>query len=92
MALIESEELLEKVQFRNPIDNHNAEVIAGCVNLTRRIIENSPVVDPVHYAGGVYCHECAHNLLGLGYCGAHGLRKVEPGGFCSDGQTKEDFA
>ena len=88
MALIESEELLEKVQFRNPIDNHNAEVIAGCVNLTRRIIENSPAVDPVHYAGGTYCHECQHNLYG--FCGKNGFRQVKPEGFCSEGKKKEE--
>lgn len=45
--LIDANALLEKVQFRLPIDNQNAEVIAGCVDITRRLIENSPTVDAV---------------------------------------------
>lgn len=45
-------------------------------------------VDPVHYAGGTYCHECERNLYG--YCMKNGLRKVTPGGFCSDGTRKEN--
>ena len=45
--LIDANALLELVQFRLPIDNKNAEVIAGCVDITRRIIENAPTVDAV---------------------------------------------
>lgn len=45
--LIDANALLELVQFRLPIDNQNAEVIAGCVNITRRLIENAPTVDAV---------------------------------------------
>ena len=45
--LIDANELLEKVQFRLPIDNQNAEVIAGCVGIARRLIENAPTVDAV---------------------------------------------
>ena len=45
--LIDANALLELVQYRLPIDNHTGEVIAGCVNITRRIIENAPTVDAV---------------------------------------------
>ena len=50
--LIDANELLKKVQFRLPIDNQNAEVIAGCVDITRRLIENSPTVDAVEVVHG----------------------------------------
>ena len=40
--LIDANALLEKVQFRMDIDNKNAEIIAGCVDITRRLIENAP--------------------------------------------------
>lgn len=45
--LIDRQALLEKVQFRLPIDSEKAEVIAVCVNVTRRIIEAAPAVDAV---------------------------------------------
>lgn len=45
--LIDADALLELVQFRLPIDNQNAEVIAGCVDITRRLINNAPAVDAV---------------------------------------------
>ena len=53
--LISRSALLEKVQFRLPIDNHNAEVISGCVDITRRLIEEAPTIEaePV-----VRCCEC----------------------------------
>ena len=50
--LIDANALLEKVQFRMEIDNKNAEVIAGCVNITRRLIENAPTVDAVEVVHG----------------------------------------
>ena len=45
--LIEANALLDKVQFRMAIDNKNAEIIAGCVDITRRLIENAPTVDAI---------------------------------------------
>ena len=50
--LIDANALLELVQFRLPIDNRNAEVIAGCVDITRRLVENSPTVDAVEVVHG----------------------------------------
>ena len=52
VRLIDANALLEKVQFRLPIDNQTAEVIAGCVNITRRLIENAPTVDAVEVVHG----------------------------------------
>ena len=50
--LIDANALLEKVQFRMEIDNKNAEIIAGCVNIARRLIENAPTVDAVEVVHG----------------------------------------
>ena len=50
--LIDANALLELVQFRLPIDNQNAEVIAGCVDITRRLIKNAPTVDAVEVVRG----------------------------------------
>lgn len=59
--LIDANALLENVQFRSPIDNKNAEVIAGCVDITRRLIENAPTVDAAEV---VRCKDCKHlNVL-----------------------------
>ena len=52
LDLIDRNVLLEKVQFRLPIDNQNAEVIAGCVGITRRLIEDTPTVDAVEAVHG----------------------------------------
>ena len=58
--LIDANALMELVQFRSPIDNQTAEVIAGCVDITRRLIKNAPTVDAVEV---VRCKDCAvpHN-------------------------------
>lgn len=56
--LIDANALLEKVQFRLPIDNQNAEVIAGCVDITRRLIENAPTVDAIVV---VRCRDCKYS-------------------------------
>ena len=50
--LIDANALLEKVQFRMDIDNKNAEIIAGCVDITRRLIENAPTVDAAEVEHG----------------------------------------
>ena len=50
--LIDANALLELVQYRLPIDNHTGEVVAGCVNITRRLIENAPTVDAVPVVHG----------------------------------------
>ena len=55
--LIDANALLELVQFRLPIDSHNAEVIAGCVDITRRLVQNAPTVDAVEVCR---CKDCKH--------------------------------
>ena len=52
VRLIDANALLELVQYRLPIDNQNAEVIAGCVDITRRLIENAATVDAVPVVHG----------------------------------------
>ena len=95
MRLIDADALMEKVQFRNPIDNHNAEVIAGCVNLTRRIIDNSPIIDAVPV---VRCKDCVFRsgLTGAApfmyhYChrGVGLSGEVKDDDFCSYGERKD---
>ena len=70
--LIDANALLDKVQFRMDIDSKNAEIIAGCVDITRRLIENAPTVDAVEVVHGCWeprkdvpgfircsvCHDC----------------------------------
>ena len=94
--LIDANALLELVQFRLPIDNQNAEVIAGCVNITRRLIENAPTVDAVEV---VRCKDCKHcipdeNLIG-GYGDCNRFERdndnsvVYEDDFCSYGERRE---
>ena len=45
MRPIDADALLEKVQYRKSIDGTTDEIIAGCVNLTRKIIWNAPTLD-----------------------------------------------
>lgn len=91
MRLIDADALLEKVQFRTPIDNHNAEVIAGCVTITRRIIDNFPTIDAVPV---VRCREC-WNATKIGgfmgevlYCPIW-ERNTDEECFCSYGERKD---
>lgn len=44
--------------------------------------------DPVHAMGGVYCHECTHNIFGV--CGKAGLRRTKQDGFCNYGEREEN--
>lgn len=55
MRYIDAEALLDKMQYRLPIDNKNGEVIAGCVDITRRLIEAAPTADVVEV---VRCKDC----------------------------------
>ena len=93
--LIDANALLELVQFRLPIDNQNAEVIAGCVDITRRLIENAPTVDAVEV---VRCKDCkhykpqnqgAHRNCTTPYCMRMVAVKVSPDDFCSHGEGRE---
>ena len=63
--LISRSALLEWFQFRLPIDNHNAEVIAGCVNIARGLIANAPAVDAVEV---VRCKDCKHWMKDVPGC------------------------
>ena len=92
--LIDANALLELVQFRLPIDNQNAEVIAGCVDITRRLIENAPTVDAVEV---VRCKDCKHCSIDLSGRNAHLCLRKEVGfvvrrkldDFCSYGERRE---
>lgn len=89
--LIDAHALLEKVQFRLPIDNQNAEVISGCVNIARRLIENAPTVGVVEV---VRCEHCRHSDTiscpeGRVWCN-HMTRYMKKDGFCSEGKENID--
>ena len=45
--LIDANSLLEKFQFRLPINDHISESIAECVKMSVRIIKDAPTVDAV---------------------------------------------
>ena len=90
--LIDANALLENVQFRSPIDNKNAEVIAGCVDITRRLIENAPTVDAVEV---VRCKDCDKSvrspLFGRGwrFC-KNNSQHHRDDHFCSYGERRTD--
>ena len=88
--LIDANSLLEKVQFRMDIDNRNAEIIAGCVDITRRLIENAPTVDAVE---AVRCKDCKHYVwdeFDGCYCCIQIGRFTKKDFFCSYGERKDD--
>ena len=97
MRLIDADALLELVQFRLPIDNYNAEVISGCVNISRRLIENAPTIDAVSV---VRCAECKYWLCvedGVGDCTNRRFHldgcadpSMKMDDFCSCGERRSD--
>ena len=82
--LIDANALLELVQFRLPIDNQNAEVIAGCVDITRRLIQNAPTVDAVEV---VRCKDCKHYMTI--HCTCDGCC-ISDDWYCADGERRTD--
>ena len=97
--LIDADSLLEKIQFRLPIDNRNAEIIAGCVNISRRYIENEPTVDAVEVVRCFCCKEWVEieDTFGAGYCHhpcwllvGYEPPIVQAADFCSYGERRTD--
>ena len=90
--LISRSALLDKVQFRLPIDNYNAEVINGCVEITRRLIENAPAVDAVEV---VRCKDCKRvkqgrfDIFKWVYC-SHWHTEIQKDNFCCFGERRVD--
>lgn len=88
---IDADSLLEKICFRLPIDNKNAAIISGCVDITRRIIEAAPTADVVE----VRCRDCKHRVEGSKICAhpkAVGWDAIEPedDDFCSYGERRAE--
>ena len=50
--LIEANALLEKIQFRLPVDDHISECIDECVKMARKIINDAPTVAAVEVVHG----------------------------------------
>lgn len=90
--LIDANALLENVQFRSPIDNKNAEVIAGCVDITRRLIENAPTVDAVEVVRCKDCDKISPSVTPIKdavWCREF-RAYMQCDGFCSYGGRKEE--
>ena len=96
--LIDRQALLEKVQFRLPIDSEKAEVSAVCVNVTRRIIEAAPAVDAVEVVRCEKCKSWKRIRDNRGVCKHPTFTfeddtidpLTEPNDFCSYGERLED--
>ena len=68
--LIDANALLEKIQFRLPVDDHISECIDECVKMARQIINDAHTVDAeevVHgrwiryeHGSGIFCSHCHH--------------------------------
>jgi len=54
----------------------------------RKVIDEAPTVDPIHYAGGCYCWECEKNENG--HCLIMRGCSVAQIGFCGYGRRRED--
>ena len=55
----------------------------------RKIMSEQPTIDPIHAAGGCYCHECRYHEsteVGKDYCD---LRESACTRFCGDGKRKD---
>ena len=89
--LIDANALLELVQYRLPIDNQNGEVIAGCVEITRRLINNAPTVDAVEV---VRCKDCKHceKVKKTNWCSVfdEGYHNPNDDDFCSYGERRSE--
>ena len=55
--LIEANALLEKMQFRLPINDKTSEVIAECMEIVVRYIKNAPTVDAVEVVHGKWSYD-----------------------------------
>lgn len=95
--LIDANALLELVQFRLPIDSHNAEVIAGCVDITRRLVQNAPTVDAVEVCRCKDCEYCDKafdnywcNYNWNPYAIPNKPKRTVADGFCHNGERRTD--
>jgi hypothetical protein len=63
MRPIDGDELLEAIQYRQPIDSVIGEAIAECVNITRNIINAAPTLDlePVRHGRWIPRYEKMRN-------------------------------
>ena len=101
MRLIDADELL-KAPFRitgNFGGKYPFEAI------TVKMVEAAPTINPIHAAGGCYCHECDSYVKSgeyedengekkeFWYCEFHSGKKwlvqMQPSDFCSYGELKE---
>lgn len=86
--LIDANALLEKFQFRLPINDHISESIAECVKMSVRIIKDAPTVDAVEVVRCKDCDFACEGSTGI-VCTAWGAR-TEPDMFCGNGERRND--
>ena len=85
--LIDANALLEKFQFRLPINDHISESIAECVKMSVRIIKDAPTVDAVEVVRCKDCDFACEGSYGL-VCTAWGAR-TDYDMFCGKGERRE---
>ena len=80
---IDADALLEKIQYRLPINSVYSDIIAECVKLTGRIVEAQPIVDAVKV---VRCKDCENRYTDG--CPMHFDEMVS---YDDDGWTETDW-
>ena len=88
--LISRSALLEEFQFRLPIDSERTRVIARCVEMARKIINEAPAVDAVEVCR---CKGCKHTLVDgetVIYCEKWDRWEVPEDFFCGYGKRRND--
>lgn len=60
------------------------------VKVVEAVVDDTPTIDPVHAAGGCYCHECENldTTSVADWCLEH-QRVVSPLGFCGYGRRRD---
>ena len=82
MRLIDVDELKRQVNGLPIMSNWGEAFIP-------QIIDEQPIIDPVHVAGGCYCRECEKAKPGgSGYVWC-GEKAMPLNGFCSEGKRKD---
>lgn len=81
------------------LENGENEVVYD-TNAVLESIDEQPIIDPVHAAGGCYCGECKYRTKDTqwtraGFCGrrdAGPMMIARPDDFCSRGERREENA
>lgn len=94
MKLIDAD---QTVSIENLDQYSDLAAALGDVQTVRDILEDAPIIDPVHAAGGCYCVECRYKddcirrieFIGRNPVLEQNTYEYHPLSFCSYGQRKE---